>query len=99
MSCIYVYQNQPKENLEVIFFDVGQGDSYFIETPEKYQILVDGGDNNLVVYKLGQYLPFYDREIDLIIVSHPHDFQATCTTHRSPELACLERSRETEGRS
>jgi len=73
IGSIYYYQSKPSDNLEVIFFDVGQGDSIFIETPSKYQILIDGGDDNSVIYKLGQYMPFYDREIDLVIVSHPHD--------------------------
>jgi len=60
--------------LEVVFFDVGQGDSIFIETPERFQVLIDGGPGLAVLEKLGQEMPFYDREIDLIILTHPeHD--------------------------
>ncbi|MBU1164710.1 MBL fold metallo-hydrolase [Patescibacteria group bacterium] len=73
IGCIYYDQSQSTDNLEVIFFDVGQGDSIFIETPNKFQILIDGGDDNQVIYKLGKYMPFYDRTIDLVVVSHPHD--------------------------
>ena len=60
--------------LEVVSFDVGQGDSIFIETPERFQVLIDGGPGLAVLEKLGQEMPFYDRTIDLIILTHPdHD--------------------------
>jgi len=58
--------------LKIIFFDVGQGDAAFIITPEGKKILVDGGPDNSVIEKLGQELPFYDKKIDAIILSHPH---------------------------
>lgn len=61
-------------NLEVIFFDVGQGDAIFLETPNNHQILVDGGPNAKVLEGLGRAMPFYDRTIDLIVLTHPdHD--------------------------
>ena len=63
-----------QNDLKVVFFDVGQGDSIFIETPEKHQILIDGGPTSVVLEKLGNEMPFYDRTIDLIILTHPeHD--------------------------
>lgn len=52
--------------------DVGQGDALFIETPDRYQILVDGGPNANVVQRLGEIMPFWDRTIDLIVLTHPH---------------------------
>lgn len=57
--------------LEVIFFDVGQGDAGFIETPQRHQILIDGGPGSVILEKLGKSMPFYDRTIDLIILTHP----------------------------
>jgi competence protein ComEC len=61
-------------NLEVVFFDVGQGDAIFIETPDGFQVLIDGGPGLAVLEKLGQEMAFYDRTIDLIILTHPeHD--------------------------
>jgi competence protein ComEC len=60
--------------LEVTFFDVGQGDSIFVEIPSGYQILIDGGPTSIVLEKLGKRMPFWDRTIDLIILTHPdHD--------------------------
>ncbi len=58
-------------NLKVTFFDIGQGDSIFIETPAKHQILIDGGPSNKVAEKLGCAIPFWDKTIDLVILTHP----------------------------
>lgn len=57
---------------EFYVFDIGQGDAILIRTPQHHNILIDGGPDNTVVYKLGEYLPFYDRNIDLMIITHPH---------------------------
>jgi len=66
-----VFQIGEHRFLKVVFFDVGQGDSIFIETPKKTQILIDGGPSGRVVEKLGSELPFFDRSIDLVIATHP----------------------------
>ena len=58
--------------LRVNFFDVGQGDAIFIESPSGNQILIDGGPDNSVLSKLGETMPFWDRSIDLVILTHPH---------------------------
>lgn len=57
--------------LEVIFFDIGQGDAIFIQTPKRTQILIDGGPSSRIIQKLGETMPFYDRSIDFIISTHP----------------------------
>lgn len=67
-----LYSEFSRINLEFYVFNVGQGDAIFIRTPDKYNILIDGGPDNTVVYKLGKYLPFYDHQIDLMILTHPH---------------------------
>src|SRR4030066_515169 len=59
--------------LEVNFFDVGQGDAAFIETPGNQQILIDGGPGSAVLEKLGEEMPFWDRTIDLFFLTHPHE--------------------------
>lgn len=77
LAWVGVFQlNQPY--LEVTFFDVGQGDAIFIETPEGHQILIDGGPSGeRILEKLGDEMPFWDRIIDLIILTHPeHDHMA-----------------------
>jgi competence protein ComEC len=68
---IAVFSLDTGGRLEVIFLDVGQGDSIFIKTPNNQQILIDGGPDSKVLEKLGKEVPFWDRNIDLIILTHP----------------------------
>ncbi|MDD3102233.1 MAG: MBL fold metallo-hydrolase [Patescibacteria group bacterium] len=58
-------------SLRVVFFDVGQGDSALIQTPEGKNILIDGGPDKNVIYKLDKYIPITRRKIDLMILTHP----------------------------
>lgn len=55
---------------EVWFFDVGQGDAALVQLPGGFQIVVDGGPNGAVLEKLGRAMPFCDREIDWVVLSH-----------------------------
>ena len=65
-------------HLQVSFFDVGQGDSIFIETPQKHQVLIDGGPGySKVLEGLSSAMPFWDKEIDLMILSHPESDHVT----------------------
>ena len=57
--------------LKVVFLNVGQGDSIYIEAPNKNQILIDGGPDQNVLARLSQVMPFGDRSIDLLIATHP----------------------------
>lgn len=58
-------------NPRVVFVDVGQGDSTYIEDENSDQILIDGGDGKLILDRLGKLMPFYDRKIELVIMTHP----------------------------
>ena len=71
MVWIFVFTEARVGFLKVKFLDVGQGDAEFIETPDKKQVLIDGGPDLSVLEKLGRAMPFYDRYIDLIILTHP----------------------------
>lgn len=57
--------------LVVKFFDVGQGDSALLVTPTGKQILIDGGPDTSALRGLGKSMPFFDRSIDLLVLSHP----------------------------
>lgn len=58
--------------LTVSFLDVGQGDAIFIDTPSGVQLLIDGGPPGKLIPRLSEVMPFYDRSIDLLLLSHPH---------------------------
>ncbi len=63
--------SQPDGTLHVTFLDVGQGDAIFIETPDGRQIVVDGGRYpSLFLDKLGQEMPFWDRDLDIVVATH-----------------------------
>lgn len=57
--------------LNVVFLDVGQGDAILISEGSQ-QLLIDGGkDGKLLLEKLGKYVPFWDRNIEVILETHP----------------------------
>ncbi len=64
--------SRPDKLLHIYFCDVGQGDAILIKTPQNKQILVDGGQGDQVLECLSNALPFYDRSLDLVILTHPH---------------------------
>jgi len=58
--------------MHVWFLDVGQGDSVLIQTPSGKLILVDGGPDNEILTELNSVLSFFERKIDLMVLTHPH---------------------------
>lgn len=62
--------NYPDKKLHLIVCDVGQGDA-ILAVYGKTQILVDGGPGSSVLDCLASYMPFWDREIELIVMTHP----------------------------
>lgn len=72
LGVLLFQQKQGKGILEVDFLDVGQGDSILIKAPDNFDILIDGGPDSSVLNELGRNLPFYDRDIELMILTHPH---------------------------
>jgi len=53
------------------FLDVGQGDSILIQTPEGANVLIDAGAGSVVIDRLGEALGFFDKKIDLFVMTHP----------------------------
>lgn len=70
------YAKNPVDNqsgrLRISYLNVGQGDSTLIKTPHNRYYLVDGGPDKSVITELGEELPPTKREIEGIILSHPH---------------------------
>lgn len=71
LTAIIWRQERGRPNVEVVFLDVGQGDGILIKTRYNQQILIDGGANARVLDRLGRHLPFFDRDLDLVIGTHP----------------------------
>ncbi len=68
----------PDGRLHVFFLDVGQGDAILIQTPNRHQILIDGGpDAKVLLSRLGQRLPFWDHSLDLVALTHPEEDHLT----------------------
>lgn len=62
----------PDGRLHVYFLDVGQGDAILILAPDGRQVLVDGGPSpTALLNELGDLLPFWDRRLDLVVLTHP----------------------------
>lgn len=57
---------------EVIFLNVGQGDAILIQE-KQMQILVDGGNGRDILNRLGEVMPFADKQIDLVVLTHPDE--------------------------
>jgi competence protein ComEC len=58
--------------LRIYFMDVGQGDAILIQNFNGNQVLIDGGPDNSVLEQLAKVMPFNDRSIDLVVLTHPH---------------------------
>jgi competence protein ComEC len=63
---------RPDGRLHLYFLDVGQGDGIFIQTPSGRQVLIDGGSDPAVLLgELGAVMPYWDRSLDLLVLTHP----------------------------
>lgn len=60
-----------RKYLTVAFLDVGQGDGIFVEAPNGNQMLIDAGGGIAILDALKDVMPFYDRSIDLIMITNP----------------------------
>ncbi len=69
----------PDKNLHVIACDVGQGDAVLVVYKD-FQILTDGGPDTKVLSCLGRHLPFWDRTIEAVILTHPDSDHLTGLT-------------------
>ena len=61
----------PDGKLHITFCDVGQGDAAYIRFPDGRDMLVDAGPNDKVLGCLGSHMPFWDRVLDIVVLTHP----------------------------
>ena len=67
---LWLYVEWPDGRLQVVFCDVGQGDSTVVVLGS-FQALIDTGANKLKVTEcLSKQMPFWDRKIEVVFISH-----------------------------
>ncbi|TSC69873.1 MAG: hypothetical protein CEO12_683 [Parcubacteria group bacterium Gr01-1014_46] len=66
-----VFWERQEGILTFAVLDVGQGDALYIESPTGVQVIVDGGPGNNLLKEVPKVMPWYDRSVDLIVVTNP----------------------------
>jgi len=75
----------PDGKTHVTFLDVG-GAATFVQTPSGTRVLINGGANpSATLAAIGQHLPFWDRTLDLLVLTDVDD------AHLAGAVAVLER--------
>lgn len=65
----------PDGHLHVWLLDVGNSNAVLLQTPNGAQMLVDGGRfPSRLLTSIGDRLPFYDRSIEILAITHPDEF-------------------------
>ena len=65
---------RPAGVARVTVLDVGQGDAILVEGSHGGRLLVDGGpDPDRLLVELDRRIPPWDRRIDVVVLSHPHE--------------------------
>ena len=65
---------RPDGRLRLTVLDVGQGDAILLEGDRGTRLLIDAGpDPDRLLAVLDERLPPWDRRIDLVVLTHPHE--------------------------
>jgi competence protein ComEC len=70
LSLIYLFYARAVN--EVVFLNVGLGYSILVQYGNT-QLFIDGGPDSSVLYGIQKYMPIYDRNIEYVLLTHPHD--------------------------
>jgi competence protein ComEC len=69
-----VAASRPPGVARLAVLDVGQGDAILLEGSNGSRLLVDGGpDPERLLVALDRRIPPWDRRIDVVVLSHPHE--------------------------
>ncbi len=74
VTVLVVLITRPDGRMRMTVLDVGQGDAILLEGPRGGRLLVDGGpDPDRLLMVLDARLPPWDRRVDLVVLTHPHE--------------------------
>lgn len=83
-----VFRNRADGRLHLYFLPVGQGNGILLVTPAGHRVLIDGGpDGKALLAALGRRVPFWERELDLVLLTE------TAPARMAGPVAALERYR------
>jgi competence protein ComEC len=67
----------PDGKLHVTFLDLDKGDAVYIRTPSGRQVLISGATSSEMAAHLGRRMPFWDRSLDLVVLTQAGSGQWT----------------------
>ncbi|MEP7360594.1 MAG: ComEC/Rec2 family competence protein [Chloroflexota bacterium] len=71
---VLVGGSRPDGRLHVTVLDVGQGDAILLQGPDGGRMLIDTGpDPDRLLSLLDQRIPTWDRRLDAVVLTHPHE--------------------------
>lgn len=70
LGFIFINYSNLDGKFKIVFCDVGQGDGILVVSKSGKQALVDGGGGSKVLDCLSKNMPFWDREIELMVATH-----------------------------
>ena len=70
LGLVAIFEAGDFQKTRLVFCDVGQGDGILITSGSR-QVVVDGGPGNKILDCLGKKIPFWDRKIEMVILTHP----------------------------
>ncbi|MFA6016935.1 MAG: MBL fold metallo-hydrolase [Patescibacteria group bacterium] len=69
--CLLIFLNNVfDERTKIVFCNVGQGDAAYIRIKNRVDVLIDAGPDVRILSCLGKHMPFWDKKIELIFISH-----------------------------
>lgn len=71
IAVLFVKNSNEPQMAKVHMLNIGQGDSFLVETENGAQILIDGGRDATVLSELGKVMSFSDKKIDVVVATHP----------------------------